>query len=121
MYDILLQNNSSKEVFLLSKLWPSELSTYFITFQNLRMPSGVTSGEYTYALIYNNRRDVTYTFNSVFLETTADVVATGKSYTLEQLNPITGLLRIVMEDEKQTLVFPVDDVTNNNTVYYYEG
>ena len=121
MYDIFLQNNSSKEIFLLTQLWSSDESGYYITFDNITMPEGVTSGEYTYALIFNSRRDVTYTFNSVLLQTTAYVYAVDKSYKLEQLNPITGVVRINMGDEPQALVFSTEDTTNNNTVYYYEG
>lgn len=121
MYDILIQNNSSKEIFLLSGMTPYDETEYYINFQGIDMPEGVKSGEYTYAVILNDREDVDYTFNSVLLQTKVYVEETDESFTLEQLNPLTGLLKIDLGEEQPTPIYSSGDTTNNNTVYYYEG
>lgn len=121
MYDIFLQNNASKEIWLISGVTADVETEYYRVFDNFEMPEGVTSGEYTYAVIKNDRNDVTYTLNAVLLDSTAFVEEVGQSYTLEQLSPIMGLLRAIMGEDGPAPVFPTEDTANNNTIYYYEG
>ena len=121
MYDIFLQNNASKEIWLISGVTADVETEYYRVFDNFEMPEGVTSGEYTYAVIKNDRNDVTYTLNAVLLDSTAFVEEVGQLYTLEQLSPITGLLRAIMGEDGPAPVFPTEDTANNNTIYYYEG
>lgn len=122
-FDLFLQNNSSKEVFILSGLSTTEVTDYYVRFTELDLPEGCKSGEYTYALIFNDRFDVTYTINNAeLLKTTAYVAQTEQTFTLEQLSPIVGLMRADLgEEEKPTPVYESGDTTNNTTIYYYNG
>ena len=121
MYDILIQNNSSKEIFLLSGQTPSEETGYYLVFKNLDLSPEIKGGEYTYAIIKNDRDDVEYTFETVLLQTIISIKDTDLKFTLEQLNPFTGLLRIETGEPQPEPIFTKDDTQNNNTVYYYEG
>ena len=122
-YDIFLQNNTSKEVFLMSGMTTTDDAGYYLHFADVDLPEGCQNGEYTYAVIYNDRVDVTYTLNNAeLLKTTAYVAETDETFTLEQLSPIMGLMRADLGGEnKPEPIYESGDTTNNNTVYYYEG
>ena len=121
MYDIFLQNNASKEIWLISGVTPDYETNYYLVFEDFDLPEGVVGGEYTYAVIRNDRTDVTYTFNAVLLDSTAFVAENEQSYTLEQLSPILGLLRVITGEEQAAPVFDDENIADNNTIYYYEG
>lgn len=113
-FDILLQNNASKQIFILEGLEPNEGTfALSLTFEDVDMPEGVQDGEYTYAVIRNNRSDVEYDTNQVLLETV--VKADGRTLKLADLRPLTGILRI--GDIQQTNKYEKD----SNKPYYYEG
>ena len=52
MYDIILQNNSSTEVFLFRRQTPAEETGLYLLF-NIELPEGAKDGEYTYAVLRN--------------------------------------------------------------------
>lgn len=120
MYDIILQNNASKEVFLFQRQTPIEETGYYILF-SLEMPDGVKEGEYTYAIVRNYRTDIEYTFKPVLLE--SDVYSRRKDehLTLQHLSPMTGIVAIETADGAPQLIFIEGEGENNNNVYYYEG
>jgi hypothetical protein len=120
MYDIIIQNNASKEVFLFQRQTPVEETGYYILF-NLEMPDEVKSGEYTYAVLRNYRSDVEYTFKPVLMESEVYIRRADERNILGHLRPMTGIVAIETEGEDPQLLFIEGDGENNNNVYYYEG
>lgn len=114
MFDILLQNNASKEIHILKGLTNVSESHLYLDFKDVEMPMEVKDGEYTYAVIYNEREDVTYEVNTILMNT---LVKTDEgSVILADLKPITGLLRV--GDIESITNYPKDE---NKKVYYYKG
>lgn len=120
MYDIILQNNSSKEVFLFEKQIPVEETGLYLLF-NLEMPEGVKEGEYTYAVVRNYRKDAEYTFKPVLLESEVYLRKADEKVTLQHLAAMTGIVAIETEGKAPQMLFIEGDGENNNNVYYYEG
>lgn len=120
MYDIILQNNSSKEVFLFEKQTPIEKTGLYLLF-NIEMPEGVKDGEYTYAVIRNFRPDVEYTFKPVLLESDVYVRRADEHLPLGHLTPMTGLVKVETAENETQILFIDGEGENNNKVYYYEG
>lgn len=114
MYDILIQNNTSREVFIIKGLENASNDELYLQFDGVDMPEGVKDGEYTYAVIRNDRDDVVYEPNTVLLET---LIKTDEgNIRLRYLSPIVGLLRVGKIEEKN-----VYDTNNKNKTYYYKG
>lgn len=113
-YDILLQNNATREVFILNKVISEEETRLFIRFESVVLPQNAPNGEYTYAVIKNLREDVRYTPKADFLDTLAEV--DDKSYTLRDLKAITGLLRV---GEVEDSAVYQEKAKNKN--YYYKS
>lgn len=112
IYDLILQNNASKEFFLYSGLTDTSTSHLYHKFD---VDLDVPSGEYTYAVIKNTRDDVEYDFKTPILDTI--VKADDQEVQLSYLQPCTGLLR-VGEEVKQENIY---DDNKKQTIYYYEG
>lgn len=70
-FDLLTQNNASKEIFLISGLTDYSDTSLAYIFENFNMPEKAQEGEYTCALFRNGRRDVEYEFSDVLLDTVA--------------------------------------------------
>lgn len=110
-FDVILQNNASKEFILLSGLTDTSTSHLYHRFE---VDIDAAEGEYTYAVQYNTRDDVEYEFKTPILDTVlhtedGDVV-------LRDLQPSTGLLRIGSNIEPVN-IYQKD---NNDTIFYYE-
>ena len=124
MYDIILQNNASKEFFILSGLNNTSTTELYLQFEEVDMPEGVQDGEYTYAVIRNDREDTKYSPRTPILDTIVSTVE--GDIVLKDLCPLTGLLRVgkptpdsVYDDGH--LTHPYDGKKDNNTTLYYEG
>ena len=110
MFDLILQNNASREFYLyqgLENVSPTEL---YIEFDDIDIDA--PDGEYTYALICNDNSGTTYQFKTPILDTI--VTEDGRNIILRELRPYMGLLRVGAPES--TAVY--DD--NNNTTYYYD-
>lgn len=113
-YDILLQNNGTREVFVLKRVRSEEENRLFIRFEGVDIPEGMKNGEYTYAVIKNLiGTEVEYRPKADFLDTLA--VYDDQSYTLRDLKAITGLLRVGEVEEKA-----VYQEKEKNKNYYYQ-
>lgn len=124
MYDIILQNNASKEFFLLQGLEDEARTELYLEFNDVELPDDLPDGEYVYAVLGNKREDVTYVFNTPILDTI--VQTEDGDVVLRDLQPFTGLLRVglIVEknvyDEDESNAYPYDDGRdeNNDTIYY---
>lgn len=119
-FDIILQNNASKEVFLIKKQENSSEKVDYLLFEDIDLPAGMKPGEYTYAVICNIRSDVYYDFQNDLLET---VVKTEEGdVKLKLLNPFLGLLTIKGEGSKLMFYEQREETeyySQNLTIYYY--
>lgn len=110
-YDIFLQNNASKQEWVVSGLENSSDNNLYLRFDDFQMPSDAPEGEYTYALIYNGRDDVVYTLKDVLLES---VLHTGEGdVVLKNLRPMVGLLKYGNVETEKTYR------TDVNKDFYY--
>lgn len=110
--DLIIQNNSDKRIWLLSGLTDTSDTHLYAHFEDVEMPDDAPNGEYFYALIGNDRNDVSYTFKTDLLST---IVTVGDdNFELRDLSPATGLLRI--GDVVDNAVYQPKD----NKTYYYK-
>lgn len=112
-YDIIFQNNSSREIFLLQGLEDKSDSNRYLQFEDVQFPSGMNDGEYSYYCLFNGRDDVIYEFNSTVLKS---VLHTDEGdIVLGDLRPFIGLLRVGDVEEKN--VYKKDE---KNKIFYYK-
>lgn len=112
-YDIILQNNASKEFFVVSGLQNTSSTELYLQFEEVDLPEEAQDGEYTYACLCNEESGVTYSPKTPILDT---IVTIGEEQlVLGDLKPLVGLLRVGKPKESN-----VYDNTNNKT-FYYEG
>lgn len=113
-YDLLMQNNASKEHFVFSGL--TDLSDNHL-YHQFDLELDVPDGEYTYVVLINNRDDVEYDFKTPLLST---IIHTGEGdIVLRDLQPGTGLLRV--GDEKPAYDNQYDESGDNKTIFYYDN
>lgn len=111
MYDIILQNNASKQEWAVTGLTDSGNAMAYV-FENFSMPADAPDGEYTGALIFNGREDVQYEFNDVLLDT---LVKTEEGdVRLRDLRPEIFLLRYGVPQEANVY-------RKENKNYYYKS
>lgn len=113
-FDLILLNNASKQVTILTKLENESMNHLYLEFNDVDLD--VPSGEYTYVVIPNDRNDVKYDvklpiLNSVLHTDDGDVL-------FKDLHPRIGLLKVGLEETDN--VYVDDTVDNNNTFLYYE-
>lgn len=113
LYDIIIQNAASKEVFVLSGLTPTVENGLYAQFEDVELPERATNGEYSYVFIQNRLSGVTYTPKTDLQDTI--VTYSGQSYTLRDLRPMTGLLRVGTVESKNEY-----QPKAKNKNYYYE-
>lgn len=113
-YDIILQNNASKQVILLPGVEDTSESHLYHLFE-VRIDA--PEGEYTYCIVYNERDDVEYEFKTPLLDTVLHY-GDDESIVLRLLQPDTGLLRIGTTIEPENIY---QDDENNDTTFYYNG
>ena len=70
-FDLIIQNNASKQIFLISGLTDTSDTPLAYIFENFNMPEKAQDGEYTCTLFRNGRSDVQYEFKDVLLDTVA--------------------------------------------------
>lgn len=109
-YDIIMQNNGSREFFILQGLENVSTTDLYLEFKEVELPVGMPDGEYTYAVFSNNRDDVVYTPKTPILDTL--IHTDDGDITLRDINPFTGLLRV--GDVQETNIYP-----EGNTNYLY--
>lgn len=91
-YDLILQNNATKQKFLFKGLTASTENELFIGFDDFEMPDDVPYGEYLYYLIpYTDDLQIEYQEKDVV----ENMIATidGIDYQLKNINHSSGLLK----------------------------
>lgn len=112
-FDIILQNNASKEVFVFKGLDNKSNTDLYLRFIDINL--SVPDGEYTYFVVFDQRTDVEYETNPVAYKT---ILHTSEGdVVLKDLKPLTGLLRVGMVNSpKNETIAP--KTKNNDTIYY---
>ena len=117
-FDIIFMNNASKKVKILQKQENVSEDKDCLRFENVKL--NLPDGEYTYAVICNERIDVRYDVKNDLLET---VVMTDEgNVPLRVLRPFTGLLMVKNEDKKTLFYNPTREdgvYAQNLTIFYY--
>ncbi len=117
-FDIIFMNNASKKVKILQKQENVSDGKDCLRFENVKL--NLPDGEYTYAVICNERIDVRYDVKNDLLET---VVLTDEgNVPLKVLRPFTGLLMVKNENKKTLFYNPTREdgvYTQNLTIFYY--
>lgn len=117
-FDIIFMNNASKKVKILQKQENVSEDKDYLLFENVELD--LPDGEYTYAVICNERIDVRYDVKNDLLET---VVLTDEGNApLKILRPFTGLLMVKNENKKTLFYNPTKEdgvYTQNLTIFYY--
>ena len=117
-FDIIFMNNASKKVKILQKQENVSEDKDYLCFENVALD--LPDGEYTYAVICNERIDVRYDVKNDLLET---VVMTDEgNVPLRVLRPFTGLLMVKNEGKKTLFYNPKREhgvSAQNLTIFYY--
>lgn len=109
MYTLILRNNASNEVEVISGLTNVSEKRLYLQFDaDIDAPDG----EYTYAAYPCDRNDVNYDFRANLLDSILSV--DDLEFQLRDLNPRYGIIRI--GDITPTAQYDNDD----NQTYYYE-
>ena len=110
-YDLILQNNASKEFIVFSALTDYTTTRLYYKFVE---ELDLKDGEYTYAVISNDDETVIeYDFRNPLLDTVLKIDET--TVILRDLEPDTGLMRVGKVKEEA-----IYDPKNNNEIFYYE-
>ena len=112
-YDIILQNNASREFTILRDLENSSSTELYLQFEEVELD--VPDGEYTYTVVCFTDEDteVSYSPKTPILDTIVQTVE--GDIILKNLRPLTGLLRVGKIGQTNAY----DD--SNNKTFYYEG
>ena len=117
-FDIIFMNNASKKVKILQKQENVSDGKDCLRFENVKL--NLPDGEYTYAVICNERIDVRYDVKNDLLET---VVLTDEgNVPLKVLRPFTGLLMVENKNKKTLFYNPTREdgvYAQNLTIFYY--
>lgn len=117
-FDIIFMNNASKKVKILQKQENVSEDKDCLRFENVKLD--LPDGEYTYAVICNERIDVRYDVKNDLLET---IVLTDEgNVPLKVLRPFTGLLMAKNENKKTLFYNPKKEdgvYAQNLTIFYY--
>lgn len=117
-FDIIFMNNASKKVKILQKQENVSEDEDYLCFENVELD--LPDGEYTYAVICNERIDVRYDVKNDLLET---IVMTDEgNVPLKVLRPFTGLLMVKNEGKKTLFYNPKKEdgvYAQNLTIFYY--
>ena len=117
-FDIIFMNNASKKVKILQKQENVSDGKDCLLFENVELD--LPDGEYTYAVICNERIDVCYDVKNDLLETI--VMTDDGNVPLRVLRPFTGLLMVKNEGKKTLFYNPTREdgvYTQNLTIFYY--
>lgn len=109
--DLIVQNSGNKQIHLFSGITPTICNNIYCQIDNIDMDM-LDGGEYYYALSNNSDSSATYEFKADLLDTL--VTISGKTYTLRDFDPITGIMRIGgMPEQNNTY-----EKKKNKTYYY---
>lgn len=97
MYDLILFNNATKKSYAYTGLTDTGEKLYY-RFDNFD-PGDIPSGEYSYALIFNELGILEYEFKNALLDTI--IRFDGATYRLRDLAPELGLLKYLPEGDEQ--------------------
>lgn len=117
-FDIIFMNNASKKVKILQKQENVSEDEDYLCFENVELD--LPDGEYTYAVICNERIDVRYDVKNDLLETV--VMTDDGNVPLKVLRPFTGLLMVKNEGKKTLFYNPKKEdgvYAQNLTIFYY--
>ena len=117
-FDIIFVNNASKKVKILQKQENVSEDKDYLLFENVELD--LPDGEYTYAVICNERIDVRYDVKNDLLETI--VLTDDGNVPLKVLRPFTGLLMVKNEGKKTLFYNPTREdgvYAQNLTIFYY--
>ena len=114
IYDLLLQNNASKEFFIYSGLADISASHLYYEFD---LELDVPDGEYTYCVQANDEQNVIYDLKTPLLSTILHVEE--NEILLRDLQPDTGLLQI--GEGKPIFENIYDKTQDNDTIFYYDN
>lgn len=107
-YDLIIQNNASKEIHLYRNLENETENGLYMTFSNIEL--GVKDGEYNYYVVESSDGRE-YDFSEVPLNT--EITDGEYKYRLSDLHPVSGLLRVGKVTPKNTY-----NKRDNKTFYY---
>lgn len=100
IFDLILQNNASKQEWVIRGLQNTSESHLSYVIDNFEMPADAPEGEYFYALVWNIREDVEYELKDDIL---SSIVHTSDSeMQLRDLQPEIGLMRYGNVETKNT-------------------
>ena len=111
-YDLLIQNNASKEFYRFSGLTDSSTNHLYYEFE---LEMDVPDGEYTAVVYLNTRHDVEVEFKHPLI--TSILHTEDGDVVLRDLQPVTGLLRV----GKPSQINEYDGGNETNTVFYYDN
>lgn len=95
-FDLIIQNNSTKETRLYAGLESISSSPLYYTFN---LDSDLDGGEYSYWLLCNQRSDVEYEFKDVVLDS---ILHTNEGdIQLRYVRHLTGLMRVGDKQEQK--------------------
>lgn len=117
-YDVVLQNNASKEFFLLSGLEDVSLNHLYAEFDEVDIDA--PEGEYTYAMI-GAVEDAEWELKTPLLSSILHY--NDKDVVLKDLHPAIGLLRIghITQENTYDTAYSGGTAPADNTIFYYEG
>lgn len=92
MYDLLLQNNASGEIFLYRRVLDKAETPMMYLFHDFEPDDEMVDGEYTGILIWNIRKDVDYIIDNVLLNSKISV--NGLEIPIKELNPEIFLMKL---------------------------
>lgn len=113
-YDLLLQNNGSKEFFTYTGL--EDLSENHL-FYRFDVELDVPDGEYTYVVLKNSRDDVEYDLNIPLLMTM--IHTEDGDVLLRDLQPTTGIVKIGNGVAVYDNIY--DEAEDNSLIFYYDN
>lgn len=119
-YTLIIQNNASKEFFIISGLTDSVDNHLYHKFEDVELQ--IPAGEYDYILL-PQAEGVEHILRTPLI--TSSFIISGETHSFKELTPPTGIL-IVEGEEKEALwvdepVFENQEEENNSTIYYYNG
>lgn len=97
MYDLILFNNATKKAYAYTGLTDTGEKLYY-RFDGFD-PGDIPTGEYTYALIFNELGILQYEFKNSPMDTL--IHFDGATYRLGDLSPEIGLLKYLSEDNTE--------------------
>lgn len=112
-YDLLLQNNASKEFFSYQSLEDKADTKLYYKFD---VVLDIPEGEYTFCVFINDRDDVEYEFKTPLKETI--IHTQDGDVVLSDLQPDTGLLRVGSKVPQDNIY---DKTDTSGLIFYYDN